>query len=153
MKTTTLVYVFNTQWQILLSAKKKSDSWFTISIGKRNGAGGKIDDGESPIEWAKRELLEEVGIDLPIEQFQYAGYLDFKFPSKPERDHDNHIYVISNYDGPIFETEEMLPKRWNIEDIPYNQMRDDDKLRMPKMLAWEIVNECYVFDDNGKMIA
>lgn len=152
MKTTTLVYVFNTQWQILLCAKKKSDSWFTVSVGKRNGPWGKIDDGESPVEWAKRELFEEVGIDLPLDRFTYAGYLDFVFPSKTERNHDNHIYIIRDYDGPIFETEEMLPKRRNIEDIPYNLMRDDDIIRMPKMLAGEIINERFVFDEHGKMI-
>lgn len=43
MLKTTLIYVFNPEGQVLLCAKKKSNSGFTLSLGKRNGAGGKLD--------------------------------------------------------------------------------------------------------------
>jgi hypothetical protein len=60
--------------------------------------------------------------------------------------------MVKEYDGPVFETEEMLPKWWNIEDIPYDMMREDDILWMPKMLAGEYINETFTFDEEGKMI-
>lgn len=82
----------------------------------------------------------------------HAGYLDFKFPTKTERNHDNHIFMVKEYDGPVFETDEMFPKWWNIEDIPYSQMREDDVLWMPRMLAGEYINETFTFDEEGKMI-
>src|SRR5947209_14723068 len=45
--------------------------------GKWNGLGGKLDIDESPLEAAKRELLEESGLDLPESAFRALGVLQF----------------------------------------------------------------------------
>lgn len=44
MKITSLIYLFNPEGQVLLCAKKKTNWNFTAAIGKRNGAGGKVDE-------------------------------------------------------------------------------------------------------------
>lgn len=42
MRQSTLVFVFNKQKQILLAMKKRG-----FGVGKWNGAGGKVEDGET----------------------------------------------------------------------------------------------------------
>src|SRR5271156_6305865 len=54
--------------------------------GKWNGLGGKCEEGESPLETARREFHEESGLELPATAFKPLGVLqfpDFK-PAKRE---------------------------------------------------------------------
>jgi 8-oxo-dGTP diphosphatase len=55
MLQTTLVFLFNSENNILLSMKKRG-----FGTGKRNGAGGKLHEGENTLQAAIRELEEEV---------------------------------------------------------------------------------------------
>lgn len=71
MKTTSLIYLFNPQGQVLLCAKKKTNWNFTAAIGKWNGAGGKVGEGETLLQSVVRELKEETGIELPEDRFEY----------------------------------------------------------------------------------
>lgn len=41
---------------------------------------GKIDEGETPSESIKREILEEVGYDVPMDNVEEVGHIEF-FPS------------------------------------------------------------------------
>lgn len=45
--------------------------------GKWNGLGGKLEADESAIEAAQRELFEESGLDLGLEQFRALGTVHF----------------------------------------------------------------------------
>jgi 8-oxo-dGTP diphosphatase len=45
--------------------------------GKWNGLGGKAEPDESPLETARRELLEESGLELPPERFRPLGVVQF----------------------------------------------------------------------------
>ena len=59
MKLATLCYVRRQgQTLMMLRNKKKQD----IHEGKWNGLGGKLEQGETPEECAKREVLEESGL-------------------------------------------------------------------------------------------
>lgn len=134
MKQTTLIYVFNTQWQILLCSKKKSDSWFSVSVGKRNWAGGKIDDHETAIQWAIRELKEETGIQASEQQLIESWILHFSFESKKDRDQECTVFCFREYEWSFNETDEMKPQWFDLDKIPYENMRADDKHRMPFLL-------------------
>ena len=46
----------------------------------------------------------------------------------------------------------MQPKWRNIEDIPYNQMREDDQYRMPRMLTGEEFEYNGYYDKDGNML-
>lgn len=54
--------------QILLLNRQKS-SW----MGAWNGIGGKIEQGESPVESVRREVLEETGLFLQPDKFECKG--------------------------------------------------------------------------------
>ncbi len=151
MRDVTLVFVFNPAWQILLCTKKMSDSWFTMALDKRNGAGGKIEEGESPEQWAIRELEEETHIVAQISDLQKVWVIDFTFAARPDWNQRMHIFVIKDCKQEAVETEEMRPQRRDPTALPYNQMREDDQYWLPRVLAGEYVEYVFWFDMEGKL--
>jgi len=112
--------------QLLLGYKKKG-------FGKKrwNGFGGKVERGENLLSAAKRELLEEAGIEAKV--LDKVGEIDFSFAGSEEK-LLVHIFFVQAYKGEIIETEEMRPAWFNIAEIPYDQMWVDDKYWLPLVL-------------------
>jgi 8-oxo-dGTP diphosphatase/2-hydroxy-dATP diphosphatase len=59
--------------------------------------------------------------------------LKFQFKGEPEI-LEVHVFSCSNFEGEIKETEEMAPKWFKIEEIPFDQMWPDDKYWLPILL-------------------
>lgn len=53
-------FMFDQQEQSVLLIRKTRPAW---QVGKLNGVGGRIEEGETPLEAMRREFIEEVGID------------------------------------------------------------------------------------------
>ncbi len=151
MKTTSLIYLFNPQGQVLLGAKKKTNRQFTAAIGKRNGAGGKINEGETLLQSVVRELEEETGIKLPEEAFTHLGINKLYYENKPDRDQEAHVFVTKDFVWDPQDSDELILKWFDIKDIPYENMRDDDIYRMPRMLAGEYFEYIFHFSEEGKI--
>lgn len=135
MKQTTLVYVFNPEGQVLLAVKKKSDSGFDVSVDKVNTAGGKREPQETITECALRELQQEFGIIISESSLIDAGVIRFLFQTKKERDNECHVFNILNYNGKYKDSEEMKEiKYFDTTNLPRENMRESDAIRMPKML-------------------
>ena len=152
MKLTTLIYLFNPQWQILLCAKKKTWWKFTAALGKRNGAWGKVHEWETFLQSVVRELREETWIDLPEEAFEHRGINTFYYENKPERDQECHVFVTSNFTWDAKESEELIPQRFNVDKLPYKRMRINDAIWLPPMLAGEYVEHVFYFNEDGSTI-
>ncbi len=56
-----------------------------------------MDEGETIVQSAKRELEEETGIVLPEEAFEHRGKHTSIYENKPERNNESHVFVIKNY--------------------------------------------------------
>uniref|UniRef100_A0A2L2Y921 Oxidized purine nucleoside triphosphate hydrolase n=2 Tax=Parasteatoda tepidariorum TaxID=114398 RepID=A0A2L2Y921_PARTP len=108
---------------ILLGMKKRG-----FGLGKWNGFGGKLENGESMLECAKRELQEEAGITA--ENLQKVGYLKFEFVEDPLIMHV-HVYTSSSYQGEPRESDEMLPTWFPENEVPFHKMWADDKFWFP----------------------
>jgi len=96
--------------------------------GKYNGFGGKLKTGETPEQAAKRELSEESGLDVSISDLEKIAIIDFIFPFKPEYNQLVHVYFASKYSGSPKKTDEMNPKWFSMNNIPYRKMWDSDRL-------------------------
>ncbi|XP_053468753.1 oxidized purine nucleoside triphosphate hydrolase [Ictalurus furcatus] len=112
--------------RVLLGMKKRG-----FGAGKWNGFGGKVDLGESIEQAARRELLEESG--LTVDTLCKIGNITFEFVGETEL-MDVHIFRADDYDGEPTESEEMRPRWFDIDKIPYGEMWADDVLWFPLML-------------------
>jgi 8-oxo-dGTP pyrophosphatase MutT (NUDIX family) len=131
--------------QILLAMKKRG-----FGIGRWNGVGGKVKDGEEIVDAVIREAKEEIGVD--IINPEKVGLFHFTFPHKPEWDQDVYLFLVEEWKGNPEESEEMKPKWFAFSDIPYSQMWDDDKLWLPHILNGEKIEADFIFGEGEKIV-
>lgn len=146
-KTTLWIILDQKNNKILLCMKKR---WFGEWLW--NGPWWKLEKEENINDWIIRETYEETWLIIKNEDLENFGVLHFYFNNNSNWDQDVYLFVIKKFAWELIETEEMKPKWFNIEDIPYNQMWEDDIIWLPKVLNWEIVEYDFIFWDNNKMI-
>ena len=99
MKMTTLCYLEqNGQYLMLHRTKKEHDE----NHDKWIGVGGKFEDGESPEDCMKREILEDTG--LTVRSFRYRGIVTFVSDVWPCE--YMHLFVCTAWDGEEKECDE-----------------------------------------------
>jgi 8-oxo-dGTP diphosphatase len=132
----TLVFVIK-DGKILLIDKKTG-----IGKGKINGPGGKLEDGESPEQCARREVREELGIQ--VSDLQYYGQQRFQFVDGLSI----HVWVYKTetFEGTPTESDEADPLWVPLDEIPYERMWEDDRIWLPMMLRGERFSGRWVFD-------
>lgn len=126
MRTVTLLFLLRDD-HILLAMKKRG-----FGEGKWNGAGGKVEPGETIEQAAIRECQEEIGI-TPFNP-QLLGDFEFRMTHDPDFGHHAHVFVATEWEGEPHETEEMRPKWFRSDAIPYDNMWSDDPLWLPFVL-------------------
>ena len=134
--------------ELLLAMKKRG-----FGKGKWNGVGGKEDSEKGDINisgTAMRETEEEIGVK--IKKMEKVAVLSFYFPYKKEWDQDVHVFLVRDWQGEPAESEEMFPKWFKINDIPYNEMWDDDKHWLPKVLQGKKLKAKFIFKQGEKII-
>ncbi|MCF7866841.1 8-oxo-dGTP diphosphatase [Candidatus Woesearchaeota archaeon] len=130
--------------KILLAMKKRG-----FGAGRYNGYGGKVEANENIKEAAKREMLEES--TLKIKKLEKKAILKFD-SEKFEKIQEVHVFEIKEYEGEPKETEEMKPKWFDINKIPYKEMWPDDEYWLPKYLEGKKFKASFKFDKNDKVI-
>jgi len=111
--------------QILLIEKKRG-----LGAGKINGPGGKIDEGETPLQSAIRETQEELHV-TPLKPVK-LGELHFAMSDVPHI--ICHVYRADDFTGTPTETDEAIPVWTPISEIPYARMWEDDQYWLPLLL-------------------
>ena len=125
--------------QILLGMKKRG-----FGVGRWNGFGGKVKDGEVIEEAAQREMQEESGIVVGV--LEKVGIMDFEFEGNPET-LEVHIFHVKNFTGDMVESEEMKPEGVNVNEIPFESMWPADKLWLPMFLEGKKFKGYVLFKD------
>lgn len=138
----TLLFIVK-KGNVLLIRKKRG-----LGAGKINGPGGHIEPGETPMNAAIREVVEELGV-TPCGTITHNGELEFH---GPEFDIEVHVFVATDFTGMAEETDEAIPIWMYIEDIPYDQMWEDDKYWLPAVLEGLTVRGKFVFDTDQHLL-
>lgn len=132
--------------QVLLAMKEKG-----FAQGKWNGAGGKMDSKDKDIEeTAIRETNEEIGV-TPTSLKQVA-ILNFYHLDKQEWNQQVIVFLSDKWKGKPTESKEMVPKWFEFDEIPYDEMWEDDKFWLPKVLAGKRIEADFLFDDNQVLL-
>lgn len=145
MKLTTLCFL-HTSTDILLAMKKRG-----FGMGKINGVGGKVYEGESIETAIVREIQEEISVSVNEESLEKVAILNFYFENKPEWNQECHVFFTSEWEGEPEESEEMRPEWYSKEAIPFEKMWGDDKYWLPKVLIGERLLAHFTFDADSKI--
>lgn len=129
--------------RILLGMKKRG-----FGMGKWNGFGGKVAEGESIEGAAKREVVEECG--LTVESMASAGILKFTWDGQDDI-FEVHVFRADRWSGDVVESEEMRPQWFAIDEIPYAEMWPDDKFWLPAFLEGKTCNGTFHFAQDGSI--
>ena len=143
MKHVTLLFLLR-EGEILLAMKKRG-----FGMGRWNGVGGKIEPGETIEEATARECHEEIGV--PPGKLDKKAHLTFTFPNGTAA-LLAHVYVTREWQGEPVETEEMSPQWFAFDDIPYQDMWQDDEIWLPHVLNGKRLTATFVFDQDERML-
>lgn len=130
--------------KILLGMKKRG-----FGAGRWNGFGGKLEAGEGIEEAARREIREEVGIE--VGDLERIGLLDFVAEGDPVV-LEVHIFKARDFEGEPIESDEMEPRWFSVDEIPFKEMWKDDAYWMPLFLKDRRFRGRFVFDADKNIV-
>ena len=115
--------------------------------GRWNGVGGKLKAGEAPREGAAREALEETG--LRVSNLKPHGVLNFYFGQKAVPDWVVHVFSTGSFEGGLEPSEEGTLRWFALDEIPYDEMWQDDRHWLPLLLEGRRFNGDFYFNEDG----
>lgn len=146
MKQTTLCFLVDAD-RICLAMKKRG-----FGTGKWNGVGGKVHDCETIGQAAVREVHEEIETIVQVEHLEPAGVIQFEFIGKPDWAQECHVFIVRTWHGDPAESEEMAPRWYTFDTIPYGEMWVDDPLWLPQVLGGRYIKATLVLNETGDEI-
>jgi 8-oxo-dGTP diphosphatase len=132
--------------EVLLGFKKAG-----FGAGRWVGLGGHIEDGEAPAEAAAREVAEESG--LTVSGLVHMASLNFVFPARPSWNQTAEVFLTSDFDGEAAESDEVIPRWFGFDALPFDRMWDDARYWMPLVLGGERVSADITFADDCATVA
>ena len=86
-------------------------------------------------------ILEAVGI----------GLLFFEFVNDPPL-FEVHVFTADTFQGEVTESEEMRPKWYHKDEIPFDQMWKDDVLWFPHMFQNQLFKGYFTFEGHETIV-
>lgn len=144
LKKATLCYLIDDN-NILLAIKKRG-----FAKGKINAVGGKVEVGESIEDAARRETLEETGVE--VKTLEKVAILDFYFTQNSDWNQQVSVFIVRKWDGVPRETEEMKPQWYSINKVPYDKMWSSDASWLPLILEGKKIQASYLFNEKEEVL-
>ncbi|QSZ54522.1 NUDIX domain-containing protein [Paenarthrobacter sp. AT5] len=115
---------------VLLGTKKTG-----FGSGKVVGVGGHVEPGETAVEAAVREVMEEINVVVRVADLVQAGTVDFIFPARPEWNMATTVYLTRTWIGEPSESDEIAPDWYPVARLPVERMWADAEHWLPAMIA------------------
>lgn len=126
--------------EVLLGRKRRG-----LGEGRVVGPGGKLEPGEDARSAAVREVAEEVGLVVRPEDLDARGALDYQFPYRPSWSQWSDVFVTDRWQGIPRGGDELEPRWYPVEQVPYDAMWDDARYWLPAVLRGGSVEARFTF--------
>ena len=133
--------------EVLLALKKRG-----FGAGKWTGVGGKPEGDETIAQTAVRETEEEIGV-TPLAP-RHVATLDFIFPDQPRFagwSMQVFVYLADRWFGEPVETEEVAPRWFPRDAIPWPGMWSDAPYWLPPVLRGLRIRAEFRFDEEQRV--
>ncbi|HEX7202469.1 MAG TPA: 8-oxo-dGTP diphosphatase [Arthrobacter sp.] len=134
--------------EVLLGLKRTG-----FGTGKIVGIGGHVEPGESDGEAAVREVMEETGVSVRVEDLTDAGAVNFVFPAKPEWNMSTRLFTARTWQGEPADSDEVLPEWFRTDTLPVERMWQDADHWLPVVLEGGKVNVVVTLNDDNETVA
>lgn len=138
MKRVLTLCIIHQHPRVLLGMKKRG-----FGAGRWNGFGGKVEYGECIEEGVKREIKEEIGIE--VKDIEKIGIINFEFQDG-SKTAEVHIFRSKDFEGEVIESEEMRPEWFDVNELPYKNMWPADAYWLPVVLEGKKFNGRFFYD-------
>lgn len=146
MKETNICFLIKNN-RVLLGMKKRG-----FGVGKWNGFGGKLKEGEDVRVATIRELKEEVGVDVLPGDLKEAGMIQFNFKDNADWDNFCYVFTATKWSGEPTESEEMRPQWYALDALPFESMWIDDPHWVSLVLAGKTIKAEFLFNEKGDAV-
>jgi 8-oxo-dGTP diphosphatase len=140
----TLCYVRNKEKTLFIHRIKKEQDFH---LGKWNGLGGKMEQGETPEECVIREVKEESG--LLIKNPRMRGFITFPMFDGIQ-DWNVFVFTAEEFQGELCESEEGILKWIPNSDILNLNLWEGDRIFLPWLGRKEFFSARFVYE-NGRL--
>ena len=121
--------------------------------GKIVGIGGHVEPGETDAEAVIREVLEETGVVLQVEDLADAGSVHFLFPARPEWNMKTTLFTARTWEGDPEPSDEILPEWFRVDTLPVDRMWQDADHWLPVVLEGRRVNVVVTMHTDNESVA
>lgn len=133
--------------EVLLGRKKGG-----LGAGRLVGPGGKLEQGETAVDAAVREVYEEIGVTVLPGALTLIGELTYPFTHHPEWSQKSWAFVCRDWSGSPAESAELDPAWFPLTQIPYDRMWDDAKHWLPQALDGRFVRATFTFGEDARTV-
>ena len=137
----------------LLRENKVLFGWKTQKIGEGcwNGPGGEILPGETEKQAVRREVSEEVGIIVDIDELEKVAIL--KIDNSQYGQIQVHVFLSKEWEGEPRESNELVNLEWFLRHgLPLNEMMPADKHWLPWAIIGKRMDVWFEYDRDQKLV-
>ncbi|MDP2593047.1 MAG: NUDIX domain-containing protein, partial [bacterium] len=115
--------------------------------------GGKVLSGEDVTSACIREAREEIKVEIDRKILQKLAELHFSFDDNPDWEQKCSVFVADLWQNEPKETEEMRPRWFKTNALPFQEMWVDDPFWLPHVLDGKKIKARFTFSENGAALS